>query len=303
MAGIITTGNHPKALWPGVKRWWGRQYSEHPVEWKALVDVESSEKSYEEDVELTGFGLAPVKAEGDAVENDSEVQGAVKRYTHVVYGLGWICTREEWEDGQYNVVSKRRTQALAFSMRQTEEIVVANMYNRGFNSAFQGGDGKEWFATDHPSLSGNQSNELAVAADFSESALENLLIQIMQARNSRGLNISLTGQKLIVPTSLSFEATRVLKSNLQSGTSNNDVNALKSMGVLPGGSAVNHYLTDQDAWFIRTNAPAGPTRYNRRETEFTTDNDFDTENRKAKATMRFSVGWTDFRGGYGSPGA
>lgn len=303
MAGIITTGNHPKALWPGVKRWWGRTYDEHPVEYKDLFDIDTSDKAYEEDVELTGFGLAPVKPEGDSVSYDSEVQGATKRYTHVVYGLGWICTREEMEDNQYAVVSKRRTQALAFSMRQTEEIVCANVYNRGFTAAFSGADGKEWFATDHPTLSGNQSNELSVAADLSEASIEDMLIQIMEAKNSRGLKISLIGQKLIIPPSLSFEATRILKSTLQNDTSNNAVNALRASGMLPKGHVVNHYLTDPDAWFIRTNAPAGATRYNRRATEFDKDNDFDTQNAKAKATMRFAVGWTDWRGAYASPGA
>lgn len=303
MVGIITTGNHPKALWPGVKRWWGRSYSEHPVEWKDLFDIESSDQAYEEDVELTGFGLAPVKPEGDSVSYDSEVQGAVKRYTHVAYGLGWICTQEEYEDGKYPIVSKQRTKALAFSMRQTQEVVGANVYNRAFNSSFQGADGKELLATDHPSLAGAWSNELAVAADFSEAALEDLLIQIANARNSRGLKISLIGEKLIIPTQLMFEATRVLKSTLQSGTGNNDVNALKVSGMLPKGHAVNHYLTDSDAWFVRTNAPAGMTWYNRIETSFSADSDFDTENRKAKARMRFACGWTDPRALYGSPGA
>jgi hypothetical protein len=158
-------------------------------------------------------------------------------------------------------------------------------------------------ATDHPSLAGTWSNELAVAADFSEAALEDLLIQIAQAKNSRGLNISLIGQKLILPSALMFEGTRILKSSLQSGTANNDVNALRAMGVLPKGMAVNHYLTDADAWFVRTNAPAGATRYNRRDAEFAADSDFDTDNRKAKSTIRFAVGWTDPRGTYGSPGA
>lgn len=302
MVGIITTGNHPKALWPGVKKWWGRMYDEHPVEWKDLFDVETSDKAYEEDVELTGFGLAPVKPEGDSVSYDSETQGATKRYTHVVYGLGWICTREEQEDNLYAVVAKKRTQALAFSMRQTEETVCANYYNRAF-SAVTGADGKAWFAADHPTLSGNQSNVLAVAADMSEAAIEDMLIQIAMARNGRGLKISLIGEKLIVPPQLSFEATRILKSTLQNDTSNNAVNALRASGSLPKGVSVNHYLTDPDAWFVRTNAPAGPTRYNRRATEFDKDNDFDTQNAKAKSTMRWSIGHTDWRGGYASPGA
>lgn len=303
MPGIITTGNHPKALWPGVKRWWGRSYDEHPVEWKELFDTDTSDQAYEEDVELTGFGLAPVKSEGDSVSYDSEIQGATKRYTHVAYGLGWICTEEEYEDSKYAVVSKQRTKALAFSMRQTEEIVAANVYNRAFNASFTGADGKELLATDHPSLAGAWSNELAVAADMSEAAIEDLLVQIMEARNSRGLNISLIGQKLIIPPALSFEATRILKSTLQNDSANNAVNALKASGMLPKGHATNHYLTDRDAWFIRTNAPAGLTRYSRVETTFSADSDFDTGNRKAKARARYSVGWTDPRGLFGSPGA
>jgi hypothetical protein len=303
MPGIITTGNHPKALWPGVKRWWGRSYEEHPMEWKELFDTDTSDQAYEEDVELTGFGLAPVKSEGASVSYDSEVQGATKRYTHVAYALGWICTQEEYEDGKYPIVSKQRTKALAFSMRQTEEIVAANVYNRAFTSAFTGADGKELLATDHPTLSGNQSNELAVAADLSEAAIEDLLIQIMEASNSRGLKISLIGQKLVLPPALSFEGTRITKSTLQNDTSNNAVNALRASGMLPKGIAVNHYLTDRDAWFIRTNAPAGLTRYTRVETTFDQDSDFDTGNRKAKARARYSVGWTDWRALYGSPGA
>lgn len=303
MAGVITTGSHPKALWPGMHKFFGREYAEWPEEWSQIFDAESSDKAYEEDTEVTGFGLAPVKAQAGAVQFDSESQGPTKRYTHVTYGLGYIVTREELEDNLYEIVSKRRIKALAFSMRQTEEIVCANILNRAFNTSYTGGDGKAMIVSDHPTVAGNQSNVLTTAADLSEASIEDLCIQIMNATNSRGLKISLMPQKLVVSPSEAFNAERIIKSSLQSGTANNDINAIKSMGLLAKGITVNHYLTDTDAWFIKTNAPNGLTRFNRRAVEFKQDNDFDTENAKAKATMRFSAGWTDWRGMYGTPGA
>lgn len=303
MAGVITTGNHPKALWPGMRAFWGRQYDENPQEWSEIFETKTSEKNYEEDTEVTGFGLAPVKAQAGAVSYDSETQGPTKRYTHITYGLGYIVTREEMEDNLYEVVSKRRIQALAFSIRQTEEIVCANILNRAFNSSYTGGDGTEMIATTHATVDGTQSNKLTTAADLSEASIEDLVIQIMQSKNSRGHRIKLMPQKLIVAPSEAFNATRILKSTLQSGTANNDVNAIKAMGILPQGVVVNHYLTDADAWFIKTNAPNGLMRFNRRSTEFKQDNDFDTENAKAKSTLRFSVGWTDWRAIFGTAGA
>lgn len=300
---VITTGNHPKALWPGIKAWWGRVYEEHVEEFPDLFDMESSERAYEEDVEVTGFGLAPVKAEGASVEYDQESQGFVTRYTHVAYALGYIVTYEELQDNLYEMVSRRRAQSLAFSMRQTKENVHANVYNRAFNSNFTGGDGKELLATDHPSLAGDWSNELNPAADLSEASLEDLIIQIMGAENSRGLKISLHPRKLIVPRQLWFEANRILRSVLQNDTANNAVNVLRATNAIPEGICVNHYLTDQDAWFLRTNAPRGMLRYQRESVSFSQDNDFDTSNAKAKAYERYSAGWTDPRGLYGSAGA
>ena len=303
MAGIITTGNHPKALWPGIKAWWGRVYDEHVTEYTDLFDMDTSSRAYEEDVEVTGFGLAPVKAEGAAVSYDSESQSIVSRYTHVAYALGYIVTYEELSDNLYEMVSKRRSQALAFSMRQTKENVAANVYNRGFNSSFTGGDSKEMLATDHPTLSGDQSNELAVAADLSEASLEDLIIQIMGVTNARGLKISLMPKKLIVPRQLWFESNRILNSVLQNDTANNAVNVLNATNAIPEGICVNHYLTDTDAWFVRTNAPRGLIHYQREATSFNADNDFDTSNAKSKAYERYSLKWTDWRGIFGSPGA
>lgn len=301
----IGTGNFPKALRPGVKKWWGRAYDEHMVEYTQLFDVDTSDKSYEEMVEATGFGLAPVKNQGDPTIYDSENQGTLTRSTHVAYGLGFIVTREEIADNLYMEVGKRRASALAFSFRQTKENVGANFYNRGFNSSYTLGDGKELLATDHPTVSGTQSNELATATDLSEAALEDLLIQIGKAKNSRGLNISIKPRCLIVPPDLGFEAERILNSVLQNDTANNAVNVLKSTNALPEGIKVNHYLTDVDAWFVRTAVPMGSglVCFQREAIEFGDDNDFDTSNLKYKGYERYSFTCGDFRALYGSPGA
>jgi len=300
---VISTGNHPKALWPGVKAFWGRTYDEHAVEYTDLFDMETSTRNYEEDVQVTGFGLAPVKAEGASITYDSETQGYISRYTHVAYALGFIVTREEIDDNLYEVVGKRRGQALAFSMRQTKETVAGNIYNRAFNSSYTFGDGKELIATDHPSSSGTWANELTTAADLSETALEDLMVLIMGMTNHRGNKINLMAKTLIVPKELWFEANRILKSTLQNDTANNATNVLKTTNALPGGIKINHYLTDSDAYFIRTNAPRGMIGYDRAKDELKKDNDFNTDNALAKAYERYSFGNTDPRAIVGSPGA
>lgn len=254
-------------------------------------------------MEATGFGLAPEKPEGTGVSYDSEEQGTVTRYTHVAYALGYIVTREELDDNLYEEVSMRRAQALAFSMRITKETVGANVINRAFNSSFTGGDGKELIATDHPTKTGTQSNHISTAADLSETALEDLIIQIMGAKNSRGLEINLMPRCLLVPRQLWYEANRILMSTLQNDTANNAVNALRTTNALPDGIKLNHYLTDPDAWFVITNAPRGLTHYQRVPAEFSQDNDFDSENAKAKSYERYSFKWSDWRGLFGSPGA
>jgi len=298
--GVITTNNHPKALWPGVKAWWGRTYDEHAEEFKDLYDIEGSSRAYEEDVQLTGFGLAPIKSEGGSVSYDDETQGYVTRYTHVAYALGYICTREEQDDGLYEQVSKRRAQSNAFSMRQTKEIVAANAYNRAFNTSYTYGDGKALCVADHPSTAGDWSNVLSTAADLSEASLEDIEIQIMAAVNDKGLKISLMGESLHIHPSEWYNANRILKSTLQNYTANNAVNVLKLVNALPKGIKMNHYFTDIDAWFVRTNAPRGMIMYDRTNDALKQDNDFDTDNAKAKSYMRFSVGNTDPRGLYGS---
>lgn len=303
MAGTITSGAHPKALWPGIYDWFGGAYDEHETEFTDLFDIHTSTQSYEEMVLLTGFGLAPVKPEGDAIRYDTETQGYTKRYTNVAYASGYIVTYEEQADGKYEKVSRRRSERLAFSFRQTKENVGANVYNRAFNSNFPGGDAKELLATDHPSKAGDWSNELATAADMSEASIEDLVIQIGQATNDRGLKISLKPRCLLVPVDLQFEAHRIVRSVLQNDTANNAINAIRSMGIFPEGIKVNHYFTDTDAWFIRTSCREGMMLFDREIGAFQMDNDFDTSNAKAKKYERYVPGWTDPRGLYGSPGA
>lgn len=301
---VITTGSNPKLLWPGLNKIWGDAYfNEHKEEYTHLFDKDSSSQSYEEDQLMTGMGLVPQKSEGASVSYDTQKQSYTTRYTNVAYALGFIVTREEIADNLYLKVGGARTRQLAFSFRQTKENVAANVYNRAFNSSFTGGDGVELISTSHVTEAGNQSNRLTVAADLSEASLEDLVIQIMKAKNERGLRISLMPTKLIVPVDLHFEAQRILMSSLQSGTANNDVNALYTLGSIPE-IVTNHYLTDSDAFFVRTNVAknTGLKCYQREEIQFSRDNDFDTDNLKAKGYERYSFGWTDWRGVYGSPG-
>ena len=302
IGGVITTGAHPKALWPGIKTWWGRQYSEHPQEYPDFFDVETSDKAYEEDVEISGFGLLREKDQGAALNYDAEVQGSVTRYTHIAYAGGYIVTFEELRDNLYEVVSKRRAAMLAFAGRQTEEIVAANTYNQAFNPAFTGGDGQAMISANHPTISGNQSNLLTTSADMSETAIEDLGIQIMQAVDYRGNKIALIPQCLAIPPALYFDANRILQSVLQNDTTNNAINVIKASGMFPKGIKVNHYFTSQTAWFIRTDAPYGLRFLWRDKPTFDTDNEFDTKNAKAAQYMRFACGWTDWRQIWGTAG-
>ena len=303
--GVMTTGSFAKALWPGINKWYGEAYKEWAEEYPALFDKESSSMAYEEEVGVSGFGLAQEKDEGNGIAYDEAKQSYINRYIHKTYALGFIITEEAMEDAQYNigVLGKKKAQALAFSMRQTKEIIAANVYNRAFNSSYTFGDGKELCATDHPLHAGGTfANELATAADLSEAALEQACIDIADFVNDRGLKISIMPKTLIIPPELMFEAERILKSTLQNDTANNAINALKSTGMFKGGVTVNHYLTDDNAWFIRTNCPDGMKHFDRVATTFAMDNDFDTSNAKFKARFRCSFGATDPRGIFGSPG-
>lgn len=298
--GVVTTGSIAKAIWPGVNKFYGLGYNEHPTEYDKIFEVVSSNKLYEEDVQLVGTGLAPVKSEANPIAYDTIKQGYTTRYTNVVYALGFQITREMIEDDQYSLGFKK-AQYLGRSIRLTQDIIAANVLNRGFNSSYTGGDGKELFATDHPNISGGTfSNELTTAADLSEASLEQACIDIEGFTDDRGLQMAAMGKKLIIPRQLKFEAHRILKSLQQNDTANNAVNVLNSMGME---IVLNHYLTDADAWFVKTDVQDGLKYFNRRAPEFADDSDFDTENAKFKGSVRFSVGWTDPRGCFGSPGA
>jgi hypothetical protein len=302
MPGVITTGAAPKTLWPGVLAFWGDKYNQHEKLYPQLFDVKSSKQAYEETPELIGFGLAPEKTQTSSVSYDTWRQGPVTRFSHVPYALGFIVTHEEVKDNLYSSVVSNRTASLARSMRTTREIVGANIYNRAFTAGFVGGDGIVLNASTHPTDDGTQSNVLTVAANLSEQSIEDLAIQVANADDSRGLRINLRPQKLVIPTALEFNATRILKSALQNDTANNALNALSSQGTLPGGFTVNTYLTDTTAWWMRTDAEHGMCWFDREETTFAQDGDFDTGNLKHKAYMRFVPGWSDWRGLYGTPG-
>ena len=303
MAGIITTASHPKALWPGIKAWWGQVYDEHKEEYSELFDSDTSSMNYEEDVQLTGFGLAPVKSEGSGVAYDSELQGFTTRYTHVAYALGYIVTKEELDDNLYEQVSRRRAAALAMSFRQTKENVGANIYNRAFNATYLGGDGVSLANTAHPNTSGGTfANKPSVDADLSEASLEDALTAIMGFQNDRGLLINVMPRSLIVARQNFWNANRILKSAYTPTTANNAVNVLVATNALPEGIVMNHYLSSPNAWFVRTNIQNGLKYYSRVGIQFDQDNDFDTMNAKAKGYERYSFGWTDPRAIYGVNG-
>ena len=296
-AGVITTGSHPKALWPGVHDFWGQTYAEHSAEYPDLFDQLTSDQAYEEDVQITGFGLAPVKPQGQALSYDSEVQGPVTRYTHIAYALGYIVSYEELRDNLYEQISMRRSKANAFSINQTIENVATVLYNNAFATTYYTtGDGLAVISTAHVNTTGGTySNELSPSADLSEAALEDMCIQIMGVQNDRGLLVSMMPQSLHIPRQEWFNANRILKSALQSDTASNNINVLKSTNAFPGGIKMNHYFTSASYWFVRTNCPNGMQMFWRDRPMFDQDNDFDTKNAKAATYMRFSIGLTDPR--------
>ncbi len=306
---VINTSSFAKALWPGVNTWYGDAYNQYPVEWDKLFEKHTSRKAFEEDVGTSHFGLAVAKGEGAPVTYDAARQGFTSRYQHVVYALGFIITREAFDDDQYDVVGKLKAQSLAFSMRQTKEIVAANIFNRAFSTSYLGGDGASLIASaggggsaSHPNVAGGTyTNGVAAAVDLSEAALEQACIDIADFKNDRGLKIAVRPRKLVIPKELMFEAHRILKTDGQVYSADNTLNAIKTMGMIPE-VVVNHYLTDTDAWFILTDVKNGLKYFERNGDEFTMDEDWDTENAKYKARARYSFGWTDPRGIYGSPG-
>jgi hypothetical protein len=305
MTGIISTGSFPKALWPGIKGWFGDSYNKYDLLYNKMFDSTDSNKKYEEYSEISGFGLVPIKPEGQMISYDSETQGKTIRLTNVVYGAGYAVTQEEQDDNLYEEVAKQRTERLGLSFRTTKETVHANILNRADDSNYvmEGGDGQPLLSTAHPTLDGTQSNTLATPGDLSEATLEQLLIQIRNMKNTRGLTIQGQGRKLIIPSDLEFEACRILKSPLQNDSANNAVNAIYVIGRLPDGYLVNPFLTDTDSWFVKTDIPMGLITQQRKPLSFSYDNDFNTSNMLYKGQDRYTAGWVDFRGLYGSMGA
>jgi len=300
---IINSSSFSKALWPGVNAWFGQAYSQYPEEWNKLFEKYTSQKAFEEDVGVSTFGLATVKGEGAPIQMDAQRQSFITRYPHIVYALGFAITQEMYEDDQYGVAAKKGAQALAFSMKQTKEIIAANVFNRGFNSSYAGGDGSAMIATNHANwVGGTWSNRLSVDSDLSEAALEQACIDIAGFTDDRGKLIAVRPKKLVIARQNMFEAQRILGSDGRVGTELNDINAIKSMGMIPE-IVTNHYLTDADAWFIITDAPDGLKYFERKAMTFGTDNDSSTKNAIFTAQERYSFGFTDPRAVYGSPGA
>jgi hypothetical protein len=299
----MNTGSLAKLLYPGVNTFFMTKYNEYDDKYTSLFDVFDSKRNFEEDVALSNFGLMLAKSEMAPITYDTMRQGWTARYTHVTYGLGFQVSRELVEDNMYKEVSLKKASMLAMSARQTKEIIAANVYNRAFNTSYTGGDGKALLVSDHPNITGGTySNILATAANLSEAAVEQALIDIRKYVDDRGNRINATPLSLILPVDLEFEAERIFKSTGRVGTPNNDINALKSIGRFPKGIVLNPFLTSTTAWFIRTDVSDGMKHFKRRAMEFATDNDFDTENAKFKCTERYSFGWTDPKGLYGTAG-
>ena len=293
-----------KELEPGLNALFGLEYKNYENQHTEIYDIENSDRAFEEEVMLSGFANAAVKAEGSAVTFDTANEAFTSRYTHETIALAFAITEEAIEDNLYDRIATRYTKALARSMAQTKQIKSANVLNNGFNSSFPGGDGKELFATDHPTQSaGTLANELSTSADLSETSLEQAMIDIAAFKDERGFKIAARGLKLIIPSELQFTAERILRSPARVGTADNDLNALSSKGMLPQGYVVNNYLTDTDAFFIKTDIPNGMKMFNRANLKTAMEGDFDTGNVRYKARERYSFGFSDWRGMFGSPGA
>jgi hypothetical protein len=292
-----------KELEPGLNALFGLEYKGYEQEHKQVYDVESSDRAFEEEVMLSGFDTAPVKTEGAGVAYDQAQEVYTARYTHETIALAFSLTEEAVEDNLYASLAARYTKALARSMANTKQIRAASVLNGAFTTSV-GGDGVALCADNHPTLGGpNLRNELSTPADLSETSLEQALIDIAAFTDERGLKIAIQGLKLIIPKELQFTADRILKSTLRVGTADNDINAIRNMGMVPQGYAVNHYLTDPDAWFIKTDAPNGMKMFERVSMKTGFEGDFDTGNVRYKARERYSFGFSDPRGIFGSPGA
>ena len=292
-----------KELEPGLNALFGLEYKRYENQHAEIYTAESSDRAFEEEVMLSGFGNAQVKGEGAGVSFDEAQETFTARYTHETVALAFAITEEAIEDNLYDRIATRYTKALARSMANTKQVKAANVLNNAFNTNYLGGDGLELCSTLHPTIAGTFSNELATSADLNETSLEQSLIDIAAFTDERGLKIAAQGMKLIIPSELQFTAERLMKSQGRVGTADNDVNAIVSKGMIPQGYVVNNYLTDSDAFFIKTDVPNGMKMFNRSPLKTAMEGDFDTGNVRYKARERYSFGWSDPRGIFGSPGA
>ena len=298
-----------KELEPGLNALFGLEYRQYADETTEIFDTESSDRAFEEEVMLSGFGNAAVKPEGQGVQFDDAQETFTARYTNETIALAFAITEEAIEDNLYDRLASRYTKALARSMASTKNVKGAAVLNNGFNNTFAGGDGVALFGNDgagnttHPTLAGTFRNQPAVAADCNETSLEQGLIDISALTDERGLKIAARGTKMIVPPQLQFVADRLLNTEGRTGTADNDINAIKNMGMVSGGYVVNHYLTDPDAWFVKTDVPNGLKHFSRSPIKTTMEGDFDTGNVRYKARERYVFGFSDPRGIYGNPGA
>ncbi len=301
----ITRSQLVKELEPGLNALFGLEYKRYENEHEQIFSIETSDRAFEEEVMLTGFGAAPVKTEGAGMAYDTAIESFTARYTHETIAMAFALTEEAIEDNLYDRLSARYTKALARSMSNTKQVKAASVLNNGFNGgAFAGGDGVALLSTAHPTAMGPDfANRPVVGADLNETSLEQGIIDIASFTDERGLKVALTARKLVIPKELQFTAERLMKTVQRTATADNDINAIKSMGLIPEGYAVNHYLIDTDAFFLLTDAPNGLKMFNRSPIKTAFEGDFETGNVRYKARERYSFGFSDPRGIYGSPGA
>jgi len=293
-----------KELLPGLNALFGLEYARYGEEHKEIYETETSERSFEEETKLSGFSAAPVKNEGSAIAYDNAQEAWTARYNHETIALGFSITEEAIEDNLYDSLSARYTKGLARAMAYTKQVKGAAVINNGFSSAYAGGDGVALFSTAHPLVNGGtNSNRPATGADLNETSLEAAVIQIAAWTDERGLLIAAKPKKLVIPPALMFVATRLLETSLRVGTTDNDINALKNNGSIPEGYCVNHFLTDTNGWYLTTDVPNGLKHFVRSPLANSMDGDFDTGNVRYKARERYSFGWSDPLGIFGSPGS
>jgi hypothetical protein len=301
---MMNRSDFRKQLQEGLNTVFGMEYDRHPEEWKDAFDVETSQKAYEEDVLMYGFGAAPVKAEGASIEYDDGGESYVARYNHETIALGFAITEEAEEDGLYGSIGQKMARSLARSLQHTKEVKGANIFNNGFSPSFPGGDGVALFSTSHPLAGGGVlSNMLSTPSDLVEASLEELLLLMSDWTDERGIPIRVQAVKLLIPTELQFVATRLLMTPYQTDTGDNNISAIHKLGSVRDGFAVNHRFTDPDAWFIKTDVADGLKHFVRKSVSGGVEGDFETGNMRYKKRERYSFGWTDWRGVAGSEGA